>query len=243
MSERQPSPIEARPDHAAWHPEYILAEGAKLPRVEGPGHRAAIIATAEATGVSVRLAEQLEESKVDPLTGLRNTLALKEDIKDIIHSAKEANRTYYLLLYDLDGVKEVNDAEGLGHAMGDCYIRAGARAAAHSLRPTDHIYRIGGDEFLAILVKDKDTEPEFGSSALESIVRKRADQSFAAEIPLEPGLEQSLHENAIGHGISIGATEWDPRFEQFDVAKQRADSSMYDHKGESKTEKALQSVR
>uniref|UniRef100_UPI001379C0D3 GGDEF domain-containing protein n=1 Tax=Deinococcus alpinitundrae TaxID=468913 RepID=UPI001379C0D3 len=54
-----------------------------------------------------------------------------------------------VLTLDLDGLKKVND-EG-GHAVGDRYLKGFAHALRATLRREDSLFRVGGDEFMAIL--------------------------------------------------------------------------------------------
>jgi diguanylate cyclase (GGDEF)-like protein len=57
-------------------------------------------------------------------------------------------RPFGLALLDLDDFKRVNDR--LGHQEGDDVLREFARVAQRSLRVNEELYRVGGDEFLAV---------------------------------------------------------------------------------------------
>ena len=64
-----------------------------------------------------------------------------------------ARRTFAVALFDLDGLKLVND--GRGHAVGDELLRAFASILDRTARSQDLVARIGGDEF-AVLLRDCD---------------------------------------------------------------------------------------
>jgi GGDEF domain-containing protein len=86
-------------------------------------------------------AELLDTSRRDPLTHLGNRHAFYEDIKTI-----RVNQT--LVLWDLDGLKQINDRDG--HAAGDQYILDFVAALRASTYPSNNLYRIGGDEFVSL---------------------------------------------------------------------------------------------
>ncbi|MFD0818318.1 diguanylate cyclase, partial [Micromonospora zhanjiangensis] len=79
----------------------------------------------------------------DPLTGLRHQGPFGERM-----AAANPDRTA-LLAIDVDGFKSVNDT--YGHAIGDRVLVELARALEAALRQGDELYRIGGDEFVAVV--------------------------------------------------------------------------------------------
>ncbi len=84
-------------------------------------------------------------SQTDALTGLPNRRALSEHIREELSRAARYRTPMSLLLIDIDGLKQVNDAQG--HAAGDRVIRTVALAITHTLRESDFGARWGGDEF------------------------------------------------------------------------------------------------
>ena len=91
------------------------------------------------------------EARFDALTGLRNRRSLMADLEHELPQATAA-RPQALLLFDLDGFKRYNDT--FGHTAGDALLtRLGARlaAAVSDLGRADHAYRLGGDEFCALV--------------------------------------------------------------------------------------------
>lgn len=94
-----------------------------------------------ASAIHVRIA-----SETDALTGYGNRRAFERALVD----RRIRGRTdLVLLMADVDGLKSLND--GLGHETGDLVLRDIAQALAARLRPDDRLFRIGGDEFAAIL--------------------------------------------------------------------------------------------
>ncbi|MBF0219362.1 MAG: GGDEF domain-containing protein [Gammaproteobacteria bacterium] len=85
----------------------------------------------------------------DPLTGLANRLLLAERIDRTLKAARRQKRHFALLIFDLDGFKEINDL--YGHAIGDNVLQIVANRLQQSLRESDTAARTGGDEFVVLL--------------------------------------------------------------------------------------------
>lgn len=86
----------------------------------------------------------------DELTGLGNRRAFEQDLARELHRSQRSGTPITVAMIDLDGLKQTNDT--LGHPAGDHLLRQTARALRRGLRRSDRIYRIGGDEFAAILI-------------------------------------------------------------------------------------------
>ena len=100
------------------------------------------------------LKQQLRiKSITDPLTGLYNRSFLSE----MMGSLRYGGGT--IISADCDGLKQINDQ--FGHAAGDKYILFATKLLKDTLPKNSYIFRIGGDEFLAILpyVKEEEAEP------------------------------------------------------------------------------------
>jgi diguanylate cyclase (GGDEF)-like protein/PAS domain S-box-containing protein len=87
----------------------------------------------------------------DMLTGLPNRKSFYMCIDDLLQhsSRRNSDRTWALMFLDLDKFKQVNDA--LGHDTGDQLLKGVAERLKLCLRETDHLFRLGGDEFTIIL--------------------------------------------------------------------------------------------
>jgi diguanylate cyclase (GGDEF)-like protein/PAS domain S-box-containing protein len=97
---------------------------------------------------SVAAAQQLAMS--DPLTGLLNRRGLEAAISRAFAAGSTQRGMLAVLAVDLDHFKEVNDT--LGHEAGDKVLHHVGRVIAATIRRSDLVGRLGGDEFLAVLV-------------------------------------------------------------------------------------------
>jgi diguanylate cyclase (GGDEF)-like protein/PAS domain S-box-containing protein len=142
-----------------------------------------------AQDISARKANEARlafEALHDALTGLPNRRALLEALPAAQARAQHGVHTMALLFIDLDGFKAVND--GLGHDAGDALLRTVATRLSASVRSTDRVFRLAGDEFTVIL--------EDLQNGLEDAVRV-ADKLVA--VLSEPA--------PVGHGVArIGAS-------------------------------------
>jgi len=91
----------------------------------------------------------------DALTGLINRFSLEERLSQAIHTA-ERNKTQLALIFiDMDRFKLINDT--MGHAAGDDLLIEVANRLKQSVRESDIVARIGGDEFVIVLTEIKDS--------------------------------------------------------------------------------------
>ena len=86
----------------------------------------------------------------DELTGVANRRRVMEDLRQAIAVARRQRLPLAVALVDLDGFKAVNDTHG--HPAGDDCLRWVARELRAALRETDRLGRLGGDEFMAVLL-------------------------------------------------------------------------------------------
>jgi diguanylate cyclase (GGDEF)-like protein/putative nucleotidyltransferase with HDIG domain len=85
----------------------------------------------------------------DPLTGVRNHRAFHEDLAHELERVGRTGESLALVMIDLDALKAINNSQG--HLAGDAHQQALADALTSTGRACDRVYRIGGDEFAAIL--------------------------------------------------------------------------------------------
>lgn len=150
----------------------------------------------------------LRESYVDSLTGAYNRRAFTEGagLEDVRGSFGA------LAVFDLDNLKDVNDRHG--HKYGDELLRHFASILRVGLRPSDKLYRLGGDEFLLVVPR-----------AISQVLEKRMREIVAAAPPL------AFPENGLSFGISASIGVADFRsVDDLEAAVHVADRAMYSAK-------------
>ncbi len=85
----------------------------------------------------------------DPLTGLPNRILFADRLKQAIKNAKRYEESVAVLFIDLDHFKNVNDS--LGHSAGDKLLQDVSKRLKNSVRQSDTVARLSGDEFAIIL--------------------------------------------------------------------------------------------
>ena len=84
----------------------------------------------------------------DPLTGVKSKAAYDEQVKQINENIQTGFAQFGMVMFDLNNLKQINDT--YGHEAGDAYIINGCRVICNTFKHSP-IFRIGGDEFVAIL--------------------------------------------------------------------------------------------
>jgi diguanylate cyclase (GGDEF)-like protein len=107
----------------------------------------------------------------DPLTGLYNRGYFDEEMKRLDNGR---NFPVSIIMADLDGLKKVNDTHG--HGAGDRLIRDAADILRRSVRSSDVVARMGGDEFAVIL---PNTDIASAQKVIERI--RRMEEEFNGE--------------------------------------------------------------
>jgi diguanylate cyclase (GGDEF)-like protein/PAS domain S-box-containing protein len=94
------------------------------------------------------LESQLEQlARQDTLTGLPNRRHFEEKLSDLLLQHEE--RPFAMMLLDIDHFKAIND--GYGHATGDAALKQVAACLKASVRVSDTVARLAGDEFVVLL--------------------------------------------------------------------------------------------
>ncbi len=149
----------------------------------------------------------------DVLTGLPNRSLLDDRMQQAIDRALRYKNKVGLFVVDLDLFKEINDS--LGHAAGDAVLITVAHRLRDSVRGSDSVLRIGGDEFI-VVVPDIQEERD--------IVRLAGKITAAISRSGPPGLEH------VKMSCSIGVAIYPTQASTPDELFSRADAAMYQAK-------------
>ncbi|HEY0630924.1 MAG TPA: EAL domain-containing protein [Thermoleophilaceae bacterium] len=118
--------------------------------VSGVGGVAEVRAVSDhLSGVAATIADLTAQATTDPLTGVANRRSFYNSLTAELKRAERMSTPVTLVLIDLDGFKEINDTHG--HPFGDGVLQTIAEKVRGSLRATDVIARVGGDEFAILL--------------------------------------------------------------------------------------------
>jgi diguanylate cyclase len=90
-----------------------------------------------------------QQAVTDALTGLHNRTLLPTTLGQALEHSRRSGIDMTLLALDLDRFKDVNDSRG--HAVGDSVLRGVANVISSRIRRSDVAFRLGGEEFLALL--------------------------------------------------------------------------------------------
>jgi diguanylate cyclase (GGDEF)-like protein/PAS domain S-box-containing protein len=148
-----------------------------------------------------------QQAARDPLTGLSNYRHLAEVLDMEVKRSERTGREFALLLFDLDGLKEINDR--YGHLIGSHALCRVADVLSFC-RDIDTAARYGGDEFAVVL-------PESGVEAANQVAQRICD-SIAND-----GMEPIL-------SVSIGVAVYPHDGERIETLLRAADVAMYSMK-------------
>ncbi len=112
----------------------------------------------------------------DPLTGLPNRALLFSRLDQTIANASTLDKMLALMFLDLDRFKPINDTHG--HAIGDQVLQQTAVRLLASVRETDTVARIGGDEFIVLL---PDIRQMDHALQVAETIRQRLQEPFCVE--------------------------------------------------------------
>jgi diguanylate cyclase (GGDEF)-like protein/PAS domain S-box-containing protein len=126
-----------------------------------------------------KLAKQRLErmANFDALTGVPNRTLLFDRLHQRLYKAKRWGEMFALLFLDLDHFKKLNDT--MGHYCGDIILKEVASRLVASLRESDTVARMGGDEFVVLLPKI--AEARYAAQVAEKIIAALAKPIQLAE--------------------------------------------------------------
>ena len=146
----------------------------------------------------------------DSMTGLFNRRYMYDVSEKLIHECKSTNNEIYVLMFDIDDFKNINDT--YGHDIGDKVIISLAKEVLRCTRKSDVVARWGGEEFLIML---PNTNKE-GAKILAEKIRANI---------------EALHVEKVKFTISLGLTPfYCSRDKSIDDTIKRADLALYEAK-------------
>jgi diguanylate cyclase (GGDEF)-like protein len=177
-------------------PERLVVTSRLAERLKGLAAQASIAIS------NARLVDQIRYQALhDPLTGLPNRSLILDRIDQMLARARRTNVATAALFIDLDGFKGVNDT--LGHAAGDQLLRAVTARLVLTMRESDSVGRLGGDEFIVLVDgATMDAGPELVAERLLAVLRAPFELEGLPSGPLT--LTASI---GIAVGIRPSATE------------------------------------
>ena len=159
----------------------------------------------------------IQRSETDDLTGIMNRAAYVSAINGLI--ARQGHHRHVFVMIDVDHFKDINDT--LGHDMGDQVLRNVADDLRKTLRESDLLGRLGGDEFSCCFVNLSDEE------TLKAMLER---VRVVLNHDIDGGLCQS---------VSIGATFFDSSAGDFVEVYKKADIALYQAKKNGRNQFAL----
>ncbi len=153
----------------------------------------------------------------DYLTGIANRMQVDDQLQSALARASRHKKQVALMVFDLDGFKQINDQHG--HAAGDLILKHVASQLKATVRSMDTVGRIGGDEFVVVL------------EGLEQV-----EHACSLAGKLLGAVRESIlcGEQQLSVGASIGVALYPLHGETPRELFQRADAAMYLAKGAGK---------
>ena len=149
----------------------------------------------------------------DHLTGLLNRLGFERRAQHMLDLCQMQQLTAALIYFDLDNFKRINDSEG--HKAGDAALQQFGRLLQDTFRESDLLGRVGGDEFVALIMNQQNGDFEQVMHRLEIAISSY--NSHVSET-------QQLH---YSFGIATTTDKDDYTLQQL---YNKADEAMYHHK-------------
>lgn len=150
------------------------------------------------------------QANSDPLTGLGNRRWLQNAVAGEMSRAARRNHWVWVIAFDLDRFKQINDQ--FGHAAGDEVLMIVAEVMQRQLRPYDLVARIGGEEFCVV---STDATDDFGLLAAE-----RLREAIEKWQPTFNGQSTTIT-------ASFGVFRGDPAHHTFNEMLRFADENLY----------------
>jgi diguanylate cyclase (GGDEF)-like protein len=157
--------------------------------------------------------ELFYSANYDEVTGLLKRTPFVEKLGDTYEESRRYQRNFALLFIDLDDFKSIND--NYGHDAGDKVLKETSRRLVASIRQSDTVSRMGGDEFAVLL----------------SLIEQPLDVKVVAEKIIEKlSAPYFISNRTVQLGVSIGICHYPEHKDAPDILLKKADAAMYEAK-------------
>jgi diguanylate cyclase (GGDEF)-like protein len=153
----------------------------------------------------------------DPLTGLPNRYLMIDRLSQTLGHSQRTGAIFAVLFIDIDDFKAINDARG--HEFGDLVLRSLGGTLVGTVRGSDTVARIGGDEFVIVL---------------ETLARREDAGIVADKILRSVARPFSVQRHSVHMTVSIGISIHPENGADAEVLLRAADYAMYLAKGQGK---------
>ena len=199
--------LQAAIHEARSEPGLVAAHDARVENERLTAQNLLVTQQAESAHTALQIA--LRAAQTDPLTGLRNREVLWDRLAHDLALARRNGQSLAIYFLDVDDFKQVNDQ--FGHAAGDLLLQHVARVLMATVRASDTVCRIGGDEFVVLVATHR---------------REDAEQ-VASKIAQALGAPCVLAGHTMSVSASIGFSIFPEDGESPGVLVHKADEAMY----------------
>ena len=154
--------------------------------------------------------ELTRQATTDPLTGLLNRRSFFDQAADEMGRARRYGRPLAVLMCDIDRFKSVNDRHG--HGVGDEVLMAVSNRCQATLRQSDRLARLGGEEFAILLPESDMAGARQTGERLRRLIAERACQTSIGPLTVT---------------VSVGCATLECDDEAIDAVLARADAALY----------------
>ena len=169
--------------------------------------------------VEIEIGKVSKEAYRDSLTGIGNKSAYTLKLKELNDQLMNGNRDFSIVMVDINCLKEINDVHG--HSCGDLYLKGSCHIICEVFKHSP-IYRIGGDEFVAIPQGED--------------YKKRHDKVALLRKIFVDTYEDDSSEPWCRYSASVGIADCDSTDLSAEYVFARADKEMYEEKTKFKAE-------
>ena len=160
-----------------------------------------------------QLGQISQEAYKDPLTNVGSKIAYSRKVSELNELLAKEQIQFAIVMVDMNNLKQINDAHG--HKAGDLYIKGCCHLICDVFKHSP-VYRIGGDEFVAILQGSDFQNRQEGTAALRT--------AFA------DAYQNEAQEPWLRYSAAVGMAEIASDDYTFELVFKRADKAMYEDK-------------